>query len=78
MSESLETTAPPTGEQIHMPQPSIIPLVNAAALAGAIVCVTFKWWLSVAFLILFLATTVRWIKDTVRDINELPLDHSAH
>ena len=78
MSESLENTAPPAGEQIHMPQPSIIPLVNAAALAGAIVCVTFKWWLAVAFLIVFLLTTVRWIKDTIRDINELPLDHSAH
>ena len=78
MSESYENQAPPVGEQIHMPQPSIIPLVNAAALALAIVCVTFKWWLSVAFLIVFLITTVRWVKDTVRDINELPLDHSAH
>jgi len=77
MSE-LEPQAPPAGEQIHMPQPSILPLVNAAALAGAIVCVTFKWYLSVAFLLLFLITTVRWIKDTVRDINALPLDHSGH
>lgn len=78
MSESLETQAPPAGEQIHMPQPSILPLVNAAALAGAIVCVTFKWYLAVAFFLLFLITTVRWIKDTVRDINALPLDHSGH
>ena len=78
MSELRTTDAPPAGEQIHMPESSIIPLVNAAALAAAIICVTFKWWLSVAFLVVFLLTTIRWVKDTVRDINALPLDHSGH
>jgi hypothetical protein len=71
-------TIPPVGEEIHMPAPSIIPLVNAAALSLTIVCVTLSWVLVIVFGILFLLTTIRWIADTRRDIAELPLDHHAH
>jgi hypothetical protein len=69
---------PPVGEEIHMPAPSILPLLNAAALALTIVSVTLSWVLVIVFGILFLVTTIRWIADTRRDIAELPLDHSAH
>jgi hypothetical protein len=71
-------TVPPVGEQIHMPAPSIIPLINAAALSLTIVSVTLSWVLVIVFGILFLLTTIRWIADTRRDIAELPLDHSHH
>jgi hypothetical protein len=69
---------PPVGEEIHMPAPSILPLLNAAALSLTIVSVTLSWVLVIVFGILFLITTIRWIADTRRDIAELPLDHSAH
>jgi hypothetical protein len=69
---------PPVGEEIHMPASSILPLLNAAALAGAIVSITFNVVLSVLFGIAFLWTTAIWIRDTRRDIAELPLDHSHH
>jgi hypothetical protein len=72
------STAPPAGEQIHMPAPSALPLVNAAALAAAIVCITISWWLVGFAMIIFLATTVRWIGDTRREIAELPLEHEHH
>ena len=78
MSELRQTEAPPAGEEIHMPSPSVLPLINAAALAAAIVTITFHWWLSVAFAVIFLITTVRWVRETVRDVNALPLDHSGH
>jgi Flp pilus assembly protein TadB len=71
-------TAPPVGEEIHMPAPSIIPLFNAAALALAIVCITLSWVLVAVFGFVFLVTTIRWIADTRRDIAALPLDHSSH
>ena len=38
-----ETDAPPAGEHIHMPEPSLLPLINAASLAGAIVIITMSW-----------------------------------
>jgi hypothetical protein len=79
MSEREEhTPAPPVGEEIHMPASSVLPLINAASLALAIIAITISWWLVGAALIVFLVTTVRWISDVRRDIAELPLDHSHH
>jgi hypothetical protein len=69
---------PPVGEEIHMPAPSILPLINAAALAAAIVTITFNLAVSAFCAIVFLWTTVIWIRDTRRDIADLPLDHSHH
>lgn len=70
--------APPAGEEVHMPPSSALPLINAAALAIAIVSITISWWLVGAALIVFIGTSVRWIRDVRRDIAELPLDHSHH
>jgi hypothetical protein len=79
MSEPLDyRDVPPVGEEVHMPAPSALPLINAAALAIAIVSITISWWLVAGAGIVFLATTVRWIRDVRRDIDELPLDHSHH
>ncbi len=69
---------PPTGEEIHMPAPSALPLINAAALAIGIVAITISWWVVAAAMIVFLGTTIRWIADVRRDIANLPLDHSHH
>ena len=77
-TEDLNGAAPPAGEEIHMPASSMLPLINSAALAGAIVTITLSWWLVAASMTVFLITTIRWIADTRRDIAELPLDHSHH
>ena len=69
-------TAPPAGEQVHMPEPSIIPVINAAALAVAIVAITLSWIVVAAALVVFAATTVRWVADVRRDIADLPLEHT--
>lgn len=66
---------PPAGEEIHMPRPSILPLINAVGLALAIVSLTLSWWLVGVGLIVFLVTAARWIADVRRDIDELPLEH---
>jgi hypothetical protein len=77
MAEIVEEqgTVPPVGEEIHMPASSILPLINAAALAVAIVTITFSIYLVIFAGIVFLCTTVIWIRDVRRDIAELPLDH---
>ena len=71
-------TVPPTGEEIHMPAPSILPLINAAGLALAIVSITLTWVLVIFGAIVFLWTAALWIRDVRRDIAHLPLDHSQH
>jgi hypothetical protein len=67
--------APPVGEEIHMPGPSIVPFLNAIGLTVAIVGVTFHWTVLVAGLVLFLTTLFAWVRHTARDIDELPLEH---
>lgn len=70
--------APPAGEEIHMPASSALPLINAAALALAIVAITISWWVVGVAMLIFLGTALRWVRDVRRDIAELPLDHSHH
>ena len=45
--------APPAGEQIHMPAPSIIPVLNAAGLSTAIIGITISIVLVIGGLVLF-------------------------
>jgi hypothetical protein len=78
VNDELDNGAPPVGEEIHMPAPSILPLINAAGLALAIVSLTLTWYLVAFGLIVFAVTSIRWIRDVRRDIAELPLDHSHH
>ena len=70
--------APPVGEEVHMPAPSVLPLINAAALAIAIVSLTISWWVVGVAMLVFLFPSLRWVRDVKRDISELPLDHSHH
>ena len=69
------TGAPPVGEEVHMPAPSALPLINAAALAIAIVAITISWWVVGVAMLIFVGTTIRWVRDVRRDIAELPLEH---
>ena len=71
-------SVPPAGEEVHMPAPSVLPLLNAAGLALAIVAITLSPVLVVVGLVLFLVTTVKWVADVRRDIAELPLEHGDH
>jgi type IV secretory pathway TrbD component len=58
-----------------MPRPSILPLINAAGLAVAIVSLTLSWYLVAFGLIVFVVTAIKWIRDVRRDIEDLPLEH---
>ena len=67
--------APPVGEQIHMPAPSLLPILNAAGLATAIVGITISTVMIVVGLVLFAGTTIVWIRSARREFEELPLEH---
>jgi ABC-type transport system involved in cytochrome c biogenesis permease subunit len=71
----LEPEAPPTGEEVHLPGPSVLPLLTAAGITLAVVGVTTSLILVIGGAILTIACVLRWIGDTRRDIDELPLDH---
>jgi hypothetical protein len=71
----LDPEIPPTGEEIHLPGPSIQPLLLAAGITVALVGVTTSIFLVIAGGLLSLVVTLRWIRDARNDIDELPLEH---
>jgi hypothetical protein len=73
-----QQTPPPAGEEIHLPGPSLLPILNAAGITLAVIGITLGWVLLVAGVVLFLVTTVKWIASTRRDIAALPPEHSSH
>jgi hypothetical protein len=70
----LDPDIPPAGEDIHLPGPSVQPLLLAFGITVALVGVTTFFPLVVAGVILSLFVIVRWIRDTRRDVDELPLE----
>jgi hypothetical protein len=67
--------APPAGEEIHLPDPSILPILNAAGLAIAITGITISKWMIIVGLAVFAITTLVWIGKARREMDALPLEH---
>lgn len=70
-----EPDGPPVGEEIHLPGPTLLPVVSAAAITLMVIGTTINWLFSIIGLIVFLITTVMWIRNTRRDMSELPEEH---
>jgi hypothetical protein len=70
----LDPDVPPVGEEIHLPGPSLLPLLTAVGVTLALVGVTTFIELTVVGVILTVVCVIRWIRDTRREIDELPLD----
>lgn len=71
----LDPEVPPAGEELHLPGGSIQPVLLTFGITVAIVGVTTSVFLVIAGAILSVGVVVAWIRDTRRDINELPLEH---
>jgi hypothetical protein len=70
----LEPEVPPAGEEIHLPGPTILPALTALGITLVLVGVTTFLVLSVIGGLVTLYAIVRWIGETRREIDELPLD----
>ena len=78
MAEEVRVTDPQAeeaGEAIHLPGPSYQPVVLAFALMLAITGVVRFPPVAVIGLVIVLITLFLWIRDTRREISELPLEH---
>jgi hypothetical protein len=71
----LDPEIPPAGEDIHLPGPSVQPLLLTVGITMALLGITIFFPFVIAGLILSLVVIVRWIRDARRDIGELPLEH---
>jgi Flp pilus assembly protein TadB len=71
----VDRDAPPVGEEIHLPGPSALPVLSAVSITLIVIGTTLSIWISIIGVILFVITTAMWIRDTRRDIDELPEEH---
>jgi hypothetical protein len=71
----LDPDVPPAGEEIHLPGPSVQPLLLTVGITVGIVGVTTYFPLVIAGVILSIWVIIAWIRDARHDIDELPLEH---
>ncbi len=77
MSTSEAQAPPAAGEEIHLPGPSLQPVLLAVGITIALVGVTLGRFLLVAGLILTVSVIVRWVLDARREMSHLPEDLDA-
>jgi hypothetical protein len=73
----LDPEVPPVGEEIHLPGPTILPLLTAVGVTLTLIGITTFIELTVIGAILTVVCVARWIKDTRHEVDELPLDAPA-
>jgi hypothetical protein len=71
---SIDPEVPPSGEEIHLPGPSLDPLLLTVGITVALLGVTTSLFMVVVGVLLSLVVTVRWIRQARNDIDELPLE----
>ncbi len=72
----LDRPVPPAGEDIHIPGPSVHPVLLAVSIMTALLGVTiFRPVLLIVGLVMTVAVIFAWIRGATRDFEELPADH---
>ncbi len=66
---------PPAGEEIHLPGPTLIPLMCAIGITLTVVGTTITWIFSFVGIVILVVTIAIWIRDTRRDVDALPEEH---
>ncbi len=66
---------PPRGEEIHLPDPSYLPVIVAAGTTILLVGVVIHFGIAAIGLAITVVATVRWVRQTREEMAELPLEH---
>jgi multisubunit Na+/H+ antiporter MnhC subunit len=72
-----EYPAPPVGEEIHLPEPSVLPVLTAVGLTLIVIGTTISFIALVVGVVIVVLAVARWIADVRRHIDALPPDHAA-
>jgi hypothetical protein len=73
----VDQNVPPAGEEIHLPGPTLIPFACAIGITLIVIGTTIDWIFSAVGVVIFLVTVYLWIRDTRRDVSELPEEHHS-
>jgi hypothetical protein len=70
----LDPDVPPVGEEIHLPPPTVLPVLTAVGITLTLVGLTTFIVLTVAGGVLTLGCVIAWNKSTREQVDELPLE----
>jgi hypothetical protein len=70
----LDPEPPPVGEEIHLPPPTVVPVLTAIGITLTLVGLTTYIELTVAGVLLTLGCVVSWVRTARAEVDELPLD----
>jgi hypothetical protein len=73
----LERPVPPTGEEIHIPGPSVQPILVTVGITAALLGLTVHVGLVIIGLALTIIVIAAWIRGAVREYHHLPLEHQV-
>ena len=71
----LDPEIPPTGEEIHLPGPSVQPFLLTIGITAFIVGLTWKTWLLIGGAVLAVLVIVAWVRDARSELASLPAEH---
>jgi len=72
----LDRPVPPAGEDIHIPGPSIQPLLLTVGITAALLGITISpLFLTLPGVILTVGVLIAWIGGARREFDELPAEH---
>ncbi len=74
----LDRPVPPAGEDIHIPGPSVQPILLALGITTTLLGLTISWILIAAGGLLTIAVLVAWIRGARRELDVVPSEHRAH
>jgi hypothetical protein len=66
---------PPPSEEVHLPDPSYLPVLTAFGIALAVVGIVLTWVMVAFGVTIALVAIFRWIRMTREEMAELPLEH---
>ena len=66
---------PPPSEEVHLPEPSYLPVLVALGITLAVVGVVLSWFITGLGVVIAVVSIVRWIRQTRGEMAELPLEH---
>ena len=72
-TEQPDGSLPQPTEEIHLPEPSYLPVVVAFGVTIAVVGVVLTWVAVVIGLLIVAVALFRWIRQTRSEMSELPL-----
>ena len=71
----LDRPVPPAGEDIHIPGPSVQPVLLTLGITATLLGLTISWFLIAAGGLLTIAVLFAWIRGARREFDDLPADH---